>query len=235
MKGMKGRKRGALRGWIIDGSGSRAGRGWLCGCLLLLLPTLLNAQDTEQVLLDEVPSGAEATAESDNLEAAANLARTWNILIVDIARVRSTASAYQSIQQETERVRDLVNSIYQERLNDLQGERDLLIDRESELTAQEFQAAIANLERRAVDLESKRRQNFSNLERRRQEASNVADTQLNAVLAGLLRQLQASYILNQQSALVWPDAANVTDQAIERLNKLLPSVSFNANFDPEGS
>ena len=176
-----------------------------------------------------VPSASEAQLDEDGNRSEFKL----NILIVDIARVRSTASAYQSIQQETERVRDLVNSIYQERLADLQDERDDLISRETGIRAEEFRASIADLERRAVDLENKRRQNFANLEKRRQEASNIADIQLNSVLARILRQSGASYILNQQSALVWPDSANVTIQAVELLDQVLPSVSFNANFEPE--
>ena len=202
---------------------------WLSICLLLF-PTLLSAQTASPEQQDSPPSGNDTSLSPDP---SGELEPIWTILIVDIARVRSTALAYQSIQQETERVRDLVNSIYQDRLNDLQGERDDLLDRERELTTQEFQSAIADLERRAVDLENKRRQNFANLERRRQEASNIADIQLNSVLANLLRRQGATYILNQQSALVWPDAANVTDQAIDLLNQVLPSVSFNANFEPE--
>ena len=94
-----------------------------------------------------------------------------------------------------------------------------------------FQERLSSLEQRAVDLESKRRENFANLENRRQEASTAADIQLNIVLANLLRENEATYILNQQSALVWPDSANMTEIAIDRLNQRLPSVGFKVNLD----
>ena len=150
-----------------------------------------------------------------------------------MARVRSTASAYVSIQQETERGRDVINDIYQQRLAALQARSNTLLEQEAGLISEEVQAQIAELESQSIELETRRRSNLALLERRRLEASNVADIQLNSVLATLLREAQASYILNQQSALVWPDASNVTDRAIDLMNERVPSVSFEINISED--
>jgi len=172
-----------------------------------------------------------AKAQEGDVEAeAASPSVQIDILIVDVARIRSTADAYISIQSETERVRDVVNDLYQERLANLQQERDLLVTQEFDLEPEDFQAQIVTLEQRAIDLEANRRMSFSSLERRRQEANVAVDIQLNSVLADLLEGYGASYILNQQAALVWPDAANVTEEAVSLLNERLAFVNFEVSL-----
>ena len=161
-------------------------------------------------------------------------AGSHDILILDVGRVRANALAYQSIQLETERVRDLLNALYQEHLANLQARRNALIEQETNLNAETYNVEIAGLEQRAIELEGNRQQNFATVERRRQEALNIADIQLNAVMAGLLKETGARYVLNQQSALVWPDIVNVTEEAIARLNQLLPSVGFTIEVREEG-
>ena len=185
------------------------------GLVFCLVPSLSRSQDAS------VDSNTAETTRAD---------MQTDILIVDVARVRSTANAYISIQTETERVRDVVNEVYQERLAALQAERDVLVTQEFDLEPDEFQTEIARLEQRAIDLETRRRRNFSILERRRQEANLAVDSQLNAVLTEILEELEANYILNQQSALIWPNAANVTDLAVERLNARLSAVNFQVNI-----
>ena len=160
---------------------------------------------------------------------------TVSILIVDIAQVRSRATAYLSIREETERGRDLINAVYQQRLAGLQTRSDDLTDLELSLTSDSFQQQVAALEREAIELETRRRQNFAALESLRQEASAAVDVELNAVLAILLGNHSAFYILNQQSALVWPEAANVTTEAIDLLNERLPSVNFEINIRQDGA
>lgn len=165
--------------------------------------------------------GADADQASGDLEEP-----QFSVLIVDVAQVRSSAAAYISIQQETERVRDLVNQLYQERLVGLETNRDDLLSREELLPPDEFRIQIAALEEEAIDLEAARRQNFTRLERRRQEAIAQVDARLNEILAELLVQSGGAYILNQQSVLVWPEAANVTAQAIVLLDQRIPFVNF---------
>ena len=195
------------------------GRGLALVCLAMVgaFAHFARAQDPAE------PSGGEPELRPARLD----------ILVLDVARVRSTASAYVSIQQETERGRDVINDIYQQRLAALQARSNTLLEQEAGLISEEVQAQIAELESQSIELETRRRSNLALLERRRLEASNVADIQLNSVLATLLREAQASYILNQQSALVWPDASNVTDRAIDLMNERVPSVSFEINISED--
>jgi len=200
------------------------GGEWLKSKQLLILGLffigagLAQAQDTAEEPVEDEPQLTEASFE---------------ILIVDITQVRSSAAAYISIQQETERVRDLVNDLYQERLNSLETNRDDVLSREELLPPDEFRSQIAALEEEAIDLEASRRQNYTRLERRRQEAIAQVDRRLNEILAELLVQSGAAYVLNQQSALVWPEAANVTQQAIILLDQRIPFVNFEIT-PPEG-
>ena len=157
-----------------------------------------------------------------------------DILVVNIAQVRSTATAYTSIQAETERVRDLINTAYQDLLQDLERQRDALLADELDLFPEDFRLQTAELEQAAIDLEGKRRQNLSSLERRRQEILQIVDSRLNIVLTTLLQEAGATYIINQQSALVWPEAANVTDQAIRLLNEQLSQINFEVDLRIEG-
>ena len=132
-------------------------------------------------------------------------------------------------------MRDLVNQLYQERLIGLEANRKDLLARDTLLPSDGWNSQIAALEEEAIDLEAARRQNFTHLERRRQEAIEEVDARLNKILAELLVESGGAYILNQQSVLVWPDAANVTDQAIILLDEQIPSVNFKITLPDEQS
>ena len=76
------------------------------------------------------------------------------------------------------------------------------------------------------------------METGRTQAISVVDQRLNAVFAQIIEETGASYILNKQVLVVWPEASDVTDRAINLLNEALPTVSFritNINLDEESS
>lgn len=153
-----------------------------------------------------------------------------DILVINIAEVQSKASAYLSIQAETERTRDLINAAYQERLARLQGRRNELLDQEGSLTSEEFQDQITALEDRAIDLENSRRRNLGIIEAQRQDLLGIVGVQLTSIYERILEESQASFLFNQQSVLVAPPGAYITDLAIERLNELLPAINFEINI-----
>ena len=153
-----------------------------------------------------------------------------DILVINIAEVQSKASAYLSIQAETERTRDLINAAYQERLARLQGRRNELLDQEGSLTSEEFQDQITALEDRAIDLENSRRRNLGIIEAQRQDLLGIVGVQLTSIYERILEESQASFLFNQQSVLVAPPGAYITDLAIERLNELLPAINFDINI-----
>ncbi|MGB0786107.1 MAG: OmpH family outer membrane protein [Alphaproteobacteria bacterium] len=153
-----------------------------------------------------------------------------DILVINIAEVQSKASVYLSIQAETERTRDLINAAYQERLARLQGRRNELLDHEGSLTSEEFQDQIMALEDRAIDLENSRRRNLGIIEAQRQDLLGIVGVQLTSIYERILEESQASFLFNQQSVLVAPPGAYITDLAIERLNELLPAINFEINI-----
>ncbi len=191
--------------------------GWGLRVGIFILSLLIPQGTWSQV----VDSGA-----SRQSTASASLETVFPILIVDVAEVRASASAYISIQRETERARDVINAAYEMRLARLQAARDDLVGREGSLLPEEFQAQTSALERQAIDLENSRRRNFALIESRRQQASGIVDSQLEGVLNDLLLETGAIYMLNRQSVLIWPDAVNVTATAVAQLNQRVPAISF---------
>ncbi len=213
--GLGARLGGRSRGPYTSDHKSRSGSPLVLGALIL---SLLVSQGTWSQAVGQDPSGQP--------EASATLETVFPILIVDVAEVRASASAYSSIQRETERARDVINAAYETRLARLQAVRNDLLGQEGSLSPEAFQTQTSALERQAIDLENSRRRNFALIESRRQQASGVVDAQLNAVLTDLLLEAGATYMLNQQSALIWPDAVNVTAAAIDQLNQRVPAISF---------
>ena len=154
-----------------------------------------------------------------------------DILVVNMARILTEASAYTAIQGETERVRGLIDEAYQQRLNALQAEGETLRGQELDMDQDEFDQRRRSLEARAEQLQFKRQENIGKLEAGRTQAIALVDQRLNAVFAQLIEETGASYIFNMQVLVLWPEANDVTSRAVVMLNEVLPTVSFNATFD----
>lgn len=157
-------------------------------------------------------------------------APTYEVLVIDLSAVVSQATAYTSIQEETERGRDFVNQTYEDLLRNLQSEGDALRARELDMTQEEFLAQSADLEARALALEQKRQENIQILERRRREAIVLVDRELASVLSTVVEEMGALYILSKQVVVIWPEGADVTARVIAMLDERLPSVNFKLNL-----
>ena len=186
-----------------------------------------------------LPGQIQAQEQADDAQALPLLeALGTDILVVNMARVLTEGSAYTAIQAETERVRGLIDVAYRERLATLQTEVENLRLQELDMNQESFDSARRALEARAEALQSKRQENIGRLETGRTQAISVVDQRLNAVFAQIIEETGASYILNKQVLVVWPEASDVTDRAINLLNEALPTVSFritNINLDEESS
>ncbi len=181
-------------------SDMRAGIGVLGLCAILLSGVAVKAQD----------------AEGDKQRAL--------VLIVDMQRIKSDTSAGRDMLAKQAGIRQRIQENLGERRERLRDEEKRLAEERENLDPEEFREQVLAFEKQVfADRE------FSERESRRLQlvlfrASAMLKERATAVLAGIMREREAAVLLDSTQIVLSVDSLDITDEAIRRLDEVLPAM-----------
>jgi len=186
----------------------RAGIGAWFLCALLLTGGRVEAQDTDD-------DGARSL-----------------VLIVDMQRIKSDTSAGRDMLTKQIEIRQRIQSGLAERRERLQGEEKRLAEEREKLEPEEFREQV-----RAFEQQVFANREFSERESRRLQlllsgASALLKERATAVLAGIMRERQAEVLLDSTQIILSVNSLDITDEAIRRLDEVLPEMPIDLS-EPE--
>ncbi len=184
----------------VRASDMRAALGvlWLCTALLSAWPAFgQDAQDT---------------------------GRSAPVLIVDMQRIKSDTSAGRDMLAKQTEIRNRIQAGLAERRERLREEENRLAEEREKLTPEAFREQV-----RAFEQQVFANREFSERESRRLQlvlsrASALLKERATAVLAGIMRERSAEVLLDSTQIILSVNSLDITDEAIRRLDEILPEI-----------
>ena len=99
-----------------------------------------------------------------------------------------------------------------------QAERDLNAQ-QSELTADEFSVLLKEFEERVVTIQRSIQNQKNSFDRSIQQAQNQLEQELLKIVSEIAKENSLSVVLQRQNVVIYNNALDITDDALERLNE----------------
>lgn len=188
---------------LARASDMRAGIGVLGVCAILLTGWHVEAQDADD---DGLPS---------------------QVLIVDMQRIKSDTSAGRDMLAKQTEIRQRIQAGLAERRERLRDEEKRLAEEREKLEPDEFREQVRVFEQQVFA-----NREFSERESRRlqlilSQASGMLKERATAVLAGIMRERNADVLLDSTQIVLSVNSLDITDEAIRRLDAVLPAMPIN--------
>ncbi len=149
------------------------------------------------------------------------------VIVIDTNRIMREARATVEIARQVEAIGARYGSEFKAAEARLRQEDQALTNQRNLINKEAYKAKAQELHERLATLRSKAQRQRTNLDRARSEAVRKVQLQLLRVAGELAGELGANIVV-QKAALVWADesALEITEDALERLNEVLPSVTI---------
>lgn len=154
-----------------------------------------------------------------------------SIAVIDIDRVRRTASAVQSIRSQLGSYLEIYRTETQREEQELRAAQEELAAKRAVLSADGYAEERQKLEGRLVDAQGRVQRRRQALERVNVEAMEQVKQTLEGIVGEIARERQLAIILRKdQVVFVSPDL-EITNEVLRRLDQRLPNIAIN---DPGG-
>ncbi len=149
------------------------------------------------------------------------------VIVIDTNRIMREAKAVVEIARQVEAIGARYGSEFKAAEARLRQEDLALTNQRGLLNKEAYKAKVQELRERLAQLRNKAQRQRTALDRARSEAVRKVQKQLLHVSRDLAGKLGANVVI-QKAALVWADgkALEFTEDALERLNEVLPSVTI---------
>jgi Skp family chaperone for outer membrane proteins len=153
-------------------------------------------------------------------------AASSKILVVDLQRALRDAAAVRSLQQEIEDKRQALETRIREQEAELREQENSLMERRPNLTDEEFANERGVLESRAATYQKEIQETKLQLDRLYATSMSQVQDALNEVIAEIAKERQADLVLSKTMVMITHADLDITDEALQRLNSRLPSVTL---------
>ena len=148
------------------------------------------------------------------------------VLIIDMDKIRRDASGFRSLQSQIDERRTAYQSELQVKEQELR-EADLeLSQQRTILTASAFSQKRKELEQQIAALQQDVRQTRASMEALFKEGMTQLQKELVEIVTEIAQERSADLVLTKSQVVLVKPELEITDQALERLNEKLPSVSL---------
>ncbi len=149
------------------------------------------------------------------------------VIVIDTNRIMREAKAVAEIAKQVETVGARYGSEFKAAEARLRQEDQALSQQRGLLNTEAYKAKVQELRERLAQLRSKAQRQRTALDRARSEAVRKVQVRLLHVARDLAGKVGANIVV-QKAALVWADdpALEFTEDALTRLNEILPSVTI---------
>ena len=146
------------------------------------------------------------------------------VLIVDMQRIKSDTSAGRDMLAKQTEIRRRIQAGLAERRERLRDEEKRLAEEREKLEPEAFREQVQAFEQQVFA-----NREFSERESRRLQlilsrASALLKERATAVLAGIMRERKAEVLLDSTQIILSVNSLDITDEAILRLDQVLPEI-----------
>jgi len=160
---------------------------------------------------------------------------TARILMVDLRRVMGASKVGQDIQRQVQQLKDQASA-------ELNGEAKALKGEETELQQQSAILAADVKARKIKDFQGK----YASFQKKVQDRSKLiqggvmaaqqqVEQALGPILQGLMKERGATILVDRTAVLLAPNALDVTQLVIQRLDMKMPTVKVDLKAPPAGA
>jgi outer membrane protein len=162
-------------------------------------------------------------------------APTARILLVDLRRVMGASKVGQDIQRQVEALKADATKQLNGEGQELQKEKTQL-EQQAAILAPDVKARrIKDFDAKAQAFQQKLQQRGSLIQGGVLKAQQQIEQALGPILQGIMQERGATILLDRTAVLLAPNAIDVTDVVIQRLDMRMPSVKVELTAPPPGA
>jgi len=146
--------------------------------------------------------------------------------VVDMKRILGQSTAYQSIVEQFEEKRRKHRNTFTKQEDIIRDEESNLLKQKNVLSKEVYADKVKQLNQKINGLKSKQALDVKKFEREFEQSTNKIQGALVDVLSMIAGKRGLDLVLAKSQVLLVGKEIDITDQAIQELNKVLPKISF---------
>jgi Skp family chaperone for outer membrane proteins len=146
------------------------------------------------------------------------------ILVVDMQRVQRDSEAAISVREQSDALRAELEQIIAERAQKISAEEASLAKERADLSEEEFAQRVRDFEKRVFANRDFAQRESGKLQRLLAQAGNTLRRRIAPILTEIMRERQAQLMLDTSQVVLSADSLDVTEEVLQRLNAVLPTL-----------
>tara|TARA_Y200000002_G_scaffold143968_1_gene119012 strand:- start:174 stop:731 length:558 start_codon:yes stop_codon:yes gene_type:complete len=146
--------------------------------------------------------------------------------VVDMKRILGQSTAYQSIVEQFEEIRRKHRNTFTKQEDVIRDEESKLLKQKNVLSKEVYAEKVKSLNKKINELKSKQSTDAQKFERDFEKSTNKIQGALVDVLSSIANKKKLDLVLAKSQVLLVGKEIDITDQAIQELNKVLPKISL---------
>jgi len=146
--------------------------------------------------------------------------------VVDMKRILGQSTAYQSIVEQFEEIRRKHRNTFTKQEDVIRDEESKLLKQKNVLSKEVYAEKVKLLNKKINELKSKQSTDAQKFESDFEKSTNKIQGALVDVLSSIANKKKLDLVLAKSQVLLVGKEIDITDQAIQELNKVLPKISL---------
>ena len=156
--------------------------------------------------------------------AAAQEEANIGVLVVDMQRIRRDAAAAVSVRRQINELRSELEIIIAQRSKAISAEEAALAEERVRLTADELRARVREFEKKVFANRDFAQQEAAKLQALQAQAQASLRRNIAPILALIMQERDAKLMLDKSQVVLSADSLEVTDEVLERLDSVMPTL-----------
>ena len=141
-------------------------------------------------------------------------------------RILGQSTAYQSIVEQFEEIRRKHRNTFTKQEDVIRDEESKLLKQKNVLSKEVYAEKVKSLNKKINELKSKQSMDAQKFESDFEKSTNKIQGALVDVLSSIANKKKLDLVLAKSQVLLVGKEIDITDQAIQELNKVLPKISL---------
>ena len=141
-------------------------------------------------------------------------------------RILGQSTAYQSIVEQFEEIRRKHRNTFTKQEDVIRDEESKLLKQKNVLSKEVYAEKVKSLNKKINELKSKQSTDVQKFESDFEKSTNKIQGALVDVLSSIANKKKLDLVLAKSQVLLVGKEIDITDQAIQELNKVLPKISL---------
>ena len=146
--------------------------------------------------------------------------------VVDMKKILGQSTAYQSIVEQFEEIRRKHRNTFTKQEDVIRDEESKILKQKNVLSKEVYAEKVKSLNKKINDLKSKQSMDAQKFESDFEKSTNKIQGALVDVLSNIANKKKLDLVLAKSQVLLVGKEIDITDQAIQELNKVLPKISL---------